>query len=452
MLGVLVYVILFSLVYLAYRWIKQKIYTYRGIGPLDESKERYLFLTCLYVFIFISTWRFTFLSPSGIGVSYRGTETYLIPFSEIIETNRMNIFFEFLSGDERMPLSLLIKDYLFTFAQTMIILLPLSLSLFAAYENHLKRFVWLLVTIMGSYYFSGDLLVGSTIIKVIFLYGLTYLIYWLIDKLFARRKIIIWLSIFIMLVGVVFTSDIRIVNDSYTSSYKAPETIDFEAPYTSHGDVDFSFHSAKLKEDHTEIEFEYTLNKIPELNMPYEYKFLSMTLDLKTGENSFKYGFSQGNSLIINNVDNTDGFRSKSVFPLTIYGISEIMYVLIDPDLLEQISFEDGGWLSGEPYTCYRFTYRIPKITGYELSWNLPLKYNDLKDQTFNPKHSYYTKSRILEETEASVLYEVKNYFYDRDTSDIEILGPEIINVIYGMVFEIDKNNPILHFENAEYK
>ncbi|MBE0450861.1 MAG: hypothetical protein IBX70_08440 [Clostridia bacterium] len=30
------------------------------------------------------------------------------------------------------------------------------------------------------------------------------------------------------------------------------------------GDVDFTFHSAKLREDLTEIELEYTLNKIPE--------------------------------------------------------------------------------------------------------------------------------------------------------------------------------------------
>ncbi len=451
MLETIIYAILFTLLYLAYRGIKQKIYTYKDLGPLGEIKERYLFLTCLYVFIFITTWRFTVLSPSGIGVSYRGSETYLVPFSEIIETNRLNIFYEFVSGDERMSLSRLIMEYLLTFAQSMIILLPLSLSIFAAYKNNVKRSVWLLVTVMVSYYFSGELFVGSTIIKVILLYGFTYLIYWLIEKMFARRKIIIWLSIFILLIGVVFTSDIHIVSDSYASSYKAPETIEFEEPYSSHGDVDLIFHSARLREDHTEIELDYTLNNVPELDIPYEYKLLNMTLDLKTGDEKYKYGFSSNSSLRINNIDITTSYRNKSVFPLTVYGISEIMYVIIDPDLMEQISFEDSGWLNDEPYTCYRLTYRVPKVPGYELRWNVPLKYNDLLDRAYNPNVSYYTKKRILEETETSILYEVKNYFYDRETTEIEILGPEIINAIYSREFEIDINNPILHFDNGDY-
>lgn len=450
MLGVLIYIILFSLMYLTYRWIKQKIYTYRDQGPLDESKERYLFLTCLYIFTFIATWRFTIVSPSGIGVSYRGSETYLIPFSEIIETNRLNTFFEFVSDSESMSLSQLIKDYLVNFMKSMIIMLPLSLSLFAAYKNNVKRLVWLTVTVMVSYYFSGELHIGSTIIKVLFLYGLTHLIYMLIEKLFARREIIVWMSIFILFTGVVLTSDIRFLNDSYASSFKTPEVIEFEEPYVFKGNVDFTFHSAKLREDHTEIELDYTLNKIPELNIPYEYKVSNLTLDLKTGEEKHKYGFSSDHSLRIDNIDIRASQISKSVFPLTIYGISEIIYVIIDPDLLDQISFEDSGWLNGEPYTCYRLTYRIPKVPGYELRWNVPLKYNDLLDKTYNPHVSYYTKKTILEETESSILYEVKNYFYDREASDIEIIGPEVINVIYGLEFEIDTENPVLHFETAD--
>lgn len=452
MLGVLIYIILFSLMYLAYRWIKQKIYTYKDLGPLDESRERYLFLTCLYIFTFIATWRFTIVSPSGIGVSYRGSETYLIPFSEIIESYRLNIFYEFVSGSQSMSLSQLIKDYLMNFAKSMIIMLPLSLSLFAAYKNNVKRLVWLTVTVMVSYYFSGELFIGSTIIKVLFLYVLTYLIYALIEKIFSRRKIIVWMFISVLFAGVIFTSNIRFLSDSYASSYKAPETIEFDEPYTSKGDVDIAFNSAKLREDQTEIELEYTLNKIPEMNIPYEYKLLNLTLDLQTGEEKHKYGFSSdtSTSLRINNIDIRASHISKSVFPLTIYGISEIMYVIIDPDLLEQISFEDNGWINDEPYACYRLTYRIPKVPGYELKWNVPLKYNDLLDQTYNPHVSYYTKKTILEETESSILYEVKNYFYDRDASDIEIIGPEIINVIYGIEFELDTENQILRFETAD--
>ncbi len=450
MLGILIYTILFSLMYLAYRWVKQKIYTYKGLGPLDEDREKYLFLTCLYIFAFIATWRFTIVSPSGIGVSYRGAETYLIPFSEVIEANRRNIFYEFVSGNESTSLTQLIKEYLLTFAKSMFILLPLSLSLFAAYKNNVKRLVWLMGTVMVSYYFSGELHIGSTIIKVIFLYGLTHLIYMLIKKVFARREVIVWMSIFILFTGVVLTSDIRFLNDSYASSFKTPEVIEFEEPYVFNGNVDFTFHSAKLREDHTEIELDYTLNKIPELNIPYEYKVSNLTLDLKTGEEKHKYGFSTDHLLRINNIDIRASQISKSVFPLTIYGISEIMYVIIDPELIEQISFEDSGWLTGEPYTCYRLTYRVPKVLGYELRWNVPLKYNDLLDETYNPHVSYYTKKTILEETESSILYEVKNYFYDRDASDIEIIGPEVINVIYGLEFEIDTENPVLHFETAD--
>lgn len=44
----------------------------------------------------------------------------------------------------------------------------------------------------------------------------------------------------------------------------------------------------------------------------------------------------------------------------------------------------------------------------------------------------------------------MKNYFYDRDASDIEIIGPEVINVVYGLEFEIDTENPVLHFETAD--
>jgi hypothetical protein len=258
------------------------------------------------------------------------------------------------------------------------------------------------------------------------------------------------MSIFILFTGVVLTSDIRFLNDSYASSFKTPEVIEFEEPYVFNGNVDFTFHSAKLREDHTEIELDYTLNKIPELNIPYEYKVSNLTLDLKTGEEKHKYGFSSDHSLRINNIDIRASQISKSVFPLTIYGISEIMYVIIDPELIEQISFEDSGWLTGEPYTCYRLTYRVPKVSDYELRWNVPLKYNDLLDKTYNPHVSYYTKKTILEETESSILYEVKNYFYDRDASDIEIIGPEVINVIYGLEFEIDTENPVLHFETAD--
>lgn len=461
MLEVLIYIILFSLLYLAYRWVKQKFYTYKDLGPLDESREQYLFLTCLYVFIFIISMRFTVVSPSGIGVYYRGSETYMIPFSEIIEANRFNVFYEFVSGNESTGISQLIKDYLLRFAQSMIILLPLSLSLFAAYKCHLKRFIWLLVTVMVSYYFSGELFIGSTIIKVVILYGLTYLIHALVEKLFRRRSTIIWLFIFILLAGVVFTSDIHIVSDSYVTSYKAPESMEFDEPYVSNGDVALTFDSAKLREDHSEIELEYTLKQLPKLDIPYEYNFLNLTLDLQTGEKLYKYGFmandqkqiasvGRTNSLRINNIDISDSHRSKSIFPLTIYGISEILYVITDSSLLKQISFEDSGWLSDEPYTCFRLTYRVPKTQGYELRWSVSVKYNDLWDQTYNPHYSYYTKKMILEETESSILYEVKNYFYDREASDIKILGPEVTNVIYGLEFEIDTTNPILHFESAD--
>lgn len=89
-----------------------------------------------------------------------------------------------------------------------------------------------------------------------------------------------------------------------------------------------SYNSAQLRADHTEIELEYTLNKIPELNIPYEYKPLNLTLDLKTGEEKHKYGFSSDHSLYINNMDIRASKISKSVFPLTVYGISEIMYVI----------------------------------------------------------------------------------------------------------------------------
>ncbi|WP_139132166.1 hypothetical protein [Fusibacter sp. 3D3] len=203
-------------------------------------------------------------------------------------------------------------------------------------------------------------------------------------------------------------------------------------------------------EDHIPFELPYEVAR-----KDYHLKYKCGDLELETiGSRNMRF------SVRLDVYDPRDPFvpnapkLNLALYPLEIEGISQIMYRIEDPKLLDQFEVIDENWTEIVPYPIYEMTYRVPKFEGYTASWyrfqNLNLKSGIIKKGRNTMHPSYWDEVQTIDEG-STLKITVRYAYYDVNFDEIESADFTVESVELVKDLGEVSGDPVLVIEDKSY-
>jgi len=474
--------LIFALFYLLYRFIKSRIYTALDKEPVNSNREWFILPIALFMFVFVATDGFTWytVSDSSVSIPFSLSQFYIIPFKEVYLNYKNYEFYHLIYGQTNTfyddVFLYQLKDYIRLFTS----MLALGFTVSIVNKTFIKSLLTMLLIRLLLGLMIGEAYIATSLSLALIAFLIAFFIYKILYrglvrknflKTFAEspvhRAFVIGYLIAICLMPLYFVRvDSRWSSDHYSTS----QFIDFNAPIVSKTydeKIDLRAESFRILNKEA-LEIEFTIAPSPVLDIPYKTSFEGINIrfalgdapiqagtDVSSGTNRFRltfdsysYGLGEDNK--------------QSIYPLKIYGITSLHYIIDDKRFTNQLKVLDQRWWTNEDgFDCYTYTYQVPKLSTYEVQVVASLTYDNpnpnRNHQTFeNKAWANATDSIKIGSTEAYDIYSVDNYFYDYEMgplkkAQIQGLDQNFFTANVRVNVKSVPSEPIWSIESIEY-
>lgn len=436
---------IFFLIYLLYRYIKSRIYDYLDKEPVSSRREWLILPVALFMFAFVATSGFTRynVSNDSISIPFALHPFHIIPFKEIYLNWQNYDFYNAIYGQSRAFYYtdfINIKDYIRIFTS----MLALGFSISIVNKTFVKSLLamifirTLLGFMIGESYFATSLCLSLIAFLVAFLvYKILYR--GIVRKNFlatfanspVHRSFVVGYLIVMCLLPLYFVEvDKRWASDQWTMS----EYSDFKEPAvlkTYDDKVELTPKDFRINNKEN-VEVSFAFSQPPVLDIPYKTAIRSIEFKFNLSGETLNYGtgINAGDDHVQIHLDKIinpyDKDRIKTIYPIELYGIEAINYVIDDKRFTNMLKVIESKWWTNENgYDCYTYTYQVPKVDGYEVNVGTSVTFDNPNPN--KPLGTYQDKAwaSVLDpvkigSNEKYDIFSVDNYFYDYEMGPLK--------------------------------
>lgn len=420
MFNVVMDLLVVFIMYSGYYLVKKKMVAYVD-GSMDFDREVWILGIFLFCFLFYSPTEMVYWTHFNI----RNLD--LMPFSRVIDTYKNEAFYQYVKGssDFANEFNWVILDHF----RTLLSLAPLVLASRFLWKSWWKG--WLVSLVIGTLVYTSA---GyDELVTIMILISVAYVIAMLMTKtikalfgdnekglLYGQR---ILLGVFIL--GNLFLV-IKGANEIEFTNRQQREEVSFKQDIEMF-DGAFKWHIDRKNLVYDEIELiGKTDDQIME-RIPYEIdqKIVDFTVVTNGYKRTIKAYFTgdEDMSLRFSGQRYVNGkWTDDDLYPIEIYGISEINYVTKSESFYQQLESLEEGWLESEPYAVYRYVYAMPAVEGFT---GQVFYQENIVDKKGSDEVYYTTKEGLLSTTDTQFIMEVLIYFRDHKAEDIKTMTRE---------------------------
>lgn len=436
--------IVFAVLYFMYFIFKNKAYQIRDNSHMRQDHEILIFPLALYIYFLFASSQFQTLGDSGISFFSFANLTHLkfIPFEDWVWQYDYTRFMRHVYADyNTWPISSSIT-FLQSFVFHLAYLTPIAFALKSIYHSRKKTLlIFLPITLLAGLQ-SYELNVGTIIVTAITAYIIGISLSDFVSLLISKKTnlkaklhsiaiytaLLIPLALFLFNMNILSPQSYRIQNMNFTK----------QEPFVTFDHQVSLMPLEYRKENDTKLHIEFSVSNLPTLTLPYSYDLQSINYHFETDGVPLIIGSSPSqaasgqkeevlmSSIHLDNIEYTDKFIEKNIYPVKFYGIDSIAYASKDPALLKQLEVIDTNW-SHDVYDYYEITYRVPVLSQQEVKWQINVTYDNplLKDTAsknigntfYNDVNSptlsgYFDYPVLMSEDSTYKTYTLKCYFY----------------------------------------
>lgn len=447
-----------------YLHFKNKIRSYRNIDPVTVSQDIHMILLIAYCMLFILSGGFVGLSANGPTDIYlkHYENSDLSPLQRIKEYQALVQFYQHVTPDFSSEKALWMfnehLDFFKDLGRIFLAYIPIAIGIISVHKRFITGLFMAVVLESLLYIQTGRAFIGASIVisgisfGMIFLLNRVILERFSLESLRTRVLAISILAMCLFLVG-------NLITVRRGMFYGGIKYIDSNLVLSDQGLI---LRKPEIADMYDSVQIEGDLDDTIVFELPYQIAEKTYRLPYKCSDLDLEVPAHQKDRFYVNfwiydpvHPGHYNVVEKRSIlYPITIKGVSQIIYKIEDPKLLEQIEVIDENWTEIVPYPIYEVTYRIPKFEGYTSVWhriqNIKLKAG-IEKQGSDTMYPYYSDA-VQTIDEGNTMKVMMRYaYYGVDFNEIESTSYTLRDVELIKAIGSSSDEPVLVIEGESY-